>query len=1098
MSKCRTHPAILAVLLLLGWAGAADATRPPAREWRDGVEARNPLIFRASAGTTWVTVGQPCSPADTANSGHSTAQVWCFKGAGGDSSWPSVGTQGSGKWNHWSKFAPPLPQLSKWFVSTRHVGVSGGTFSAWCGCDSLGSNASCTQEVSFWLFKEGYGDDWNYPLELDMAGQNATTGGTIEFDIRYDSECNYDYTYLEYFSSSASAWQPVTGTNGSAVFNAISGNLDSGHGGTGRPCGADYFFHSDQKDLGGGNAAYYGNALWLTNVSFPMPAQTGGMRIRWRCFSDGAWSDADGLGDTDGMAAIDNVTVTFAATGSVVSDTFESGDFSGVTATIGVASWEPGALEGNPYDGWHLEFDPKYKNTGNTCEFASDWMWSAKPAATAIPANGFDYFLVSPRVACNGWTGGVLEYSGYRCVPADRTDYTNTQLRFYNTATASWSIWNDYDGFIRFGGCDFWGFNDTELLTPYLGAEVDSLQFAWEILDISQPGDFSWGFHGAVTYLVDNVSVGQFDGSSTVFTTRVIDVLSDTFSRSDPAHTPFLQNPEEGDWAGNTGSRAFADADSLSISIDDVDGITAGNIDLFWRVGSGTPPTFGSWTSKDMVYSDVDPTSPTDEGTYRGTFGNTSSEDYSLNEPGSVPGNPGLDPIWNAGQTVEYYVKVTDNLANTAVFPGTADDTPTAIYFRFQVLPFNRIATGSTNILLVDDYQLTELDFENSDGFNPTGGAGFGAFASPVFTQAEDMTERALITLYGGSEDIVAGVYGSPKWDIYNVHGARSSVQREPRIISETSLAIGGISGDLGAPNYDAVIWLQGSLDAYTYADTTRIELKTFLSNGGKLFSTGDDIAYFLGTAGQNADSTVQFLGPYFGISFTSINDDETLDKVLNVEGVGATSLSGLKMGLYGDCQGLRRNFDKLTLSAANPSQYVNTILATYQFSDAASNGRAAIIKNVRTVGGGITVHCGFGIECLVSTNTRACLLSKVLATDFSLPAPYPGCFNSGTDAPVVAASRFGFDLSQAMPNPFRDATSIRFSVPTRTHVSIEVYNVLGQKVRQLVDETLEGNSYVRDWDGRADTGAAVSSGIYFYKMVAGDYTATRKAVVLK
>ena len=76
--------------------------------------------------------------------------------------------------------------------------------------------------------------------------------------------------------------------------------------------------------------------------------------------------------------------------------------------------------------------------------------------------------------------------------------------------------------------------------------------------------------------------------------------------------------------------------------------------------------------------------------------------------------------------------------------------------------------------------------------------------------------------------------------------------------------------------------------------------------------------------------------------------------------------------------------------------------------------------------------------------------------------------------------------------------TSIRFSVPSRSHVSIEVYNILGQKVRTLVDETLESNSYVREWDGRADGGAKVSSGIYFYKMVAGDYSATRKAVVLK
>jgi flagellar hook assembly protein FlgD len=52
--------------------------------------------------------------------------------------------------------------------------------------------------------------------------------------------------------------------------------------------------------------------------------------------------------------------------------------------------------------------------------------------------------------------------------------------------------------------------------------------------------------------------------------------------------------------------------------------------------------------------------------------------------------------------------------------------------------------------------------------------------------------------------------------------------------------------------------------------------------------------------------------------------------------------------------------------------------------------------------------------------------------------------------------------------------------------------------VKTLVDENMEANSYVRNWDGRSDNGAQVSSGIYFYKMVAGEFSATKKAVLLK
>lgn len=1109
MTKRLSAGVLLTALAVLFTAMTASAERQPSREWRGGSDpySRFPLFFRSSSGTTWIQVGQTCSAVDTTGSTQNTSQVWCFEKAGGDSTWPSrPPAQGNTKheaWHHWAKFKPPIPPGSKWHVTTRNNGLSG-TYNAWCGCDSLGTNPTC-DDLAFWIFKEGYGDDWNYALTLNMAGQNAGTGGTIKFDIRYDSECYYDYTYLEYLNTSTSAWTMVLGDsthvapNNVARFNSVSGNGCAAHGGSGRCCGQDYFFHSDNI----GTTPNHGNSTWVTNVTFPMPAQSGGMQLRWRCTSDGAWSDADGSGDTDGIGAIDNVNIKFNTGAITVTDNFETGNLSGVVTSGGTpAVWTAGGLVGNTYDGWHLEFDPKYKNKGNTCEFSNNWMWSSKPAAISIPENGFDYFLASPVINCNGWTGAVVEFAAYQCAPEDRQDYTNTQIRIYSANVgAGWSLWNDFDGFITFQGCEFWNINDTELLTPYLGSEIDSLQLCWEMLDTNQPGDFpTWGFHVAVTYLVDNVSVGSFDGSATVFTASTITIFSDTFSRSDPAHSCQLKNKEEGNWILNGGTRVFATVDSLSVTVDDVDGITNGNVKLFWRVGTGTPPSFGSWLNKNMVYSTPNPQSPTDEGTYASAIGSTSTEDYSLNEAGSLS-NPNIDPIWNTGTTVEYYIRATDNAANLAYLP--AQGTGPVQSFRFQVLPFGRTVGAGGNqrkVLLVDDYTRNNLDFQNSTGFSIGGVGVLPTFTTPVNDQPEDMVERALMLMYGGSEDFTNDTYGAPKWDIYNVQGAGSSQQREPRIISNAGNGLGGIASDLGVPNYDAVIWLNGSFDAYSFADTTRIQLKTFLDTGGHLFSSGDDVAAFLGAGGGNADSTVNFLGPYFGISFPNVLDDECLDRVMNIQGNVGTSLAGVTLGLYGDCPGLRHAFDKLTLASSTPGINSNSVLATYQFGDGTTNGRPAIIKNTRIVGNGIAVHCGFAVESLVSDMARACLLNKVFTTDFGLPATaFAGCINSGNDAPLVAsAAHFGFDLAQAKPNPFTNATSISFSVPSRTHVQIEVYNILGQKVRTLVDETMEGNSYVREWDGRADSGAKASSGIYFYKMVAGDYSATRKAVLLK
>jgi hypothetical protein len=300
-------------------------------------------------------------------------------------------------------------------------------------------------------------------------------------------------------------------------------------------------------------------------------------------------------------------------------------------------------------------------------------------------------------------------------------------------------------------------------------------------------------------------------------------------------------------------------------------------------------------------------------------------------------------------------------------------------------------------------------------------------------------------------------------------------------------------------PNYDAVVWLQGSFDAYSYADTTRIQLKTFLDTGGHLFSTGDVVSSFLGAAGSNADSTINFLGPYFGTAFTNAADITTDSKRLNVVGVTGTSMAGVTLGLYGECPGLRHTFNRVVQATGTPGINSTSTLMTYQASDAADNGRAAMIKNVRIVGNGVAINTAFDIGCLLNDASRACVLNRAFTSDFGLPATsFTGCVPNGVDAPVIANSRFGFELAQARPNPFSDATTIAFSIPNRSHVQIEVYNILGQRVRTLVNETMEANSYVRSWDGRADTGNKVSSGIYFYKMVAGDFSATRKAVLLK
>ena len=75
------------------------------------------------------------------------------------------------------------------------------------------------------------------------------------------------------------------------------------------------------------------------------------------------------------------------------------------------------------------------------------------------------------------------------------------------------------------------------------------------------------------------------------------------------------------------------------------------------------------------------------------------------------------------------------------------------------------------------------------------------------------------------------------------------------------------------------------------------------------------------------------------------------------------------------------------------------------------------------------------------------------------------------------------FDLVNNHPNPFNPSTSISYDVPQQAHITLVVYNVLGQKVVRLVDEFKQPGRYIAIWQGRNLNGIGVSSGVYFYRL---------------
>jgi hypothetical protein len=90
------------------------------------------------------------------------------------------------------------------------------------------------------------------------------------------------------------------------------------------------------------------------------------------------------------------------------------------------------------------------------------------------------------------------------------------------------------------------------------------------------------------------------------------------------------------------------------------------------------------------------------------------------------------------------------------------------------------------------------------------------------------------------------------------------------------------------------------------------------------------------------------------------------------------------------------------------------------------------------------------------------------------------------------------YSLSQNYPNPFNPVTTIAYSLPEQSHVMLEIFNILGQRVRTLLGAFQSAGYHRITWDGKDDQGKDVSSGIYFYRLEAGDFTDSKKMVILK
>jgi hypothetical protein len=320
-------------------------------------------------------------------------------------------------------------------------------------------------------------------------------------------------------------------------------------------------------------------------------------------------------------------------------------------------------------------------------------------------------------------------------------------------------------------------------------------------------------------------------------------------------------------------------------------------------------------------------------------------------------------------------------------------------------------------------------------------------------------------------------------------------------------------------PSYRKIIWNSGDLQAGTTLgcpfngsakDSNATMLYEFLSehtntNGCGIYLSGDDIAAELSapTTGPGA----AFLKSEF-INFVLTSDDHRYQGLLiSSDQQQGHPVSPLSVGtpgsmfdhtgaggfrdtlvVYGGCPNIN-DFDVMQAIgyATCEMTYMDSQLA-YDQSVVAQSSINSHDTPVRVVLSGFSYHFirddrPAGIPDRVEHLTH---IIRYLANIIDDPT------HIGT-SPAFANS-----LAQNYPNPFNPSTTIKYSIQERAHVSLKIYNVAGQLVKTLVNGEMKPGAYAAQWHGRSDAGNPVSSGVYFYKLVTKDFTATKKMILIK
>jgi hypothetical protein len=884
----------------------------------------------------------------------------------------------------------------------------------------------------------GYGNGWNQAL-CTKACLAVTGDVTVTFTTTWDSEPGYDATAVEIADGCGTTWTQVDG--GVGGFDGT--GVDSTH-----------------------------------TTTIVDSLHSGTMKIRFHFTADGGWSDEDGLWDTDGFIILDDLSVSDGG-GTVLANE----DFEGETVGDNDSNdWESCTPAGYGdyaamYPGLTLVLeDPCLLNfscvwtfyTGSTENYACGGF----PAQTAMPKGNVQGQYMSNEI----WSpvipyvgAGVvvnLAFDYYRDLPLDNLQFAVWHIRSFVAGCPS--AWDDRN-FVYYGGQKDW-LRQGEAVGDLILSGATDVQIAVGAVDQCGVwcGIYGTGACHSHAPLIDNIELLRIDTGGPQWSIRDLDLFQDTFS-ADGTITGTARADMANDIlpAANLNIRP---GDSTVVEVSDPEFGLVGPPLCYvavWpqgQVGKDGPGI----ASADISVIDSVTTltrfplvdSLTHDGVTWYCFQMDTAFTNGTTRTGVQPNRFCIDlgdSVFTPCDTVCFVFCAENTNGDKSYwtpFTGGTDDLWAALNApaEFQVLPGGGWKAGG-DVLYVD-------------GMNARG-------AQPFFDSAFDFLNiRHLV-------------------DRYDIRAPSSGVANRPgaRVTNVTTQIIGC---------YRKIIWNTGDLNIGLIGDGTGTPEKSndafvlntfldFLPNTGGVYFSGDDLAEeWAGLTGADAIALRNFI-----THNVTDTDHVNFAGTISPNSVGVTGgcfdhVSGADVIVaYGGCA-LINDFDVLEPTGTATSEM------TYAGGPATAS----------SVIGQVTLNtAGFNVGVILSGFSYHYIRDAAPA---SVPARVEHLFDILswlTNTPVIPTgvkTAGAYALNQNYPNPFNPTTTIDYSLKASGLVSLKVYNVAGQLVRTLVSNNAAAGEYSIQWDGRDNAGTSVSSGVYFYKLVSGDFSMTKKMVLLK